>query len=102
MISSVMSSLEFVDTTKGGSQNLQRLWNWSLTLSTQPVVTTIEVTFTAGTVVFDLLQVCQTCAYLSRLQDREPQAQTRNLRRDSLWTVFWTTLPETVHLVIRN
>jgi len=55
IISSVMSSLEFVDTTKEGPQNLQRLWNWSLTLSTQPVATTIDVTFTAGSVVFDVL-----------------------------------------------
>jgi hypothetical protein len=41
--------------TEEGPQNLQRLWNWSLTLWTQPVATTIEVTFTAGNVAFDVL-----------------------------------------------
>jgi len=57
---------QFFDTTEEREQNLQTLWIWSFTLSTQPVATTIQVTFTARTVAFDvlpsLLNVCISVA----------------------------------------
>ena len=98
MITSVMSSLEFVGTTGEGPRNLQRLWNSSLAVLTQPVATTIEVTYTAGTVAFDVLVRISVASERVWTLSTDPKRAPRFV----VDIVPDYTLPDIIQLVMRK